>query len=333
MLFSSEDHTRLEAAIQAVAKIHLESVNKPEFQQYQIAALQTQLDPMLKWFREAATIPIGLIPPPVVPDSRSNAEHVLSALNQLTNLQPAQIDSPKSAILGQLKSAWDHFIQLVSKLAPHLAGAMLSAERIALLTSRIKEIASSEQSTKERLEAALKSANEAISTINRQVETTLKEVRESVHLHEAFRHWKRLRTSSCWWAVAFALLGIGIGAAAFGACVAYRMEILRPAADGAIPPTGYFQAGVVAIAILWILRIIARLFLSFTHSFVDARERIVLVQTYLSLLANPNTKNMTESQQDIAFASVFRSSATGLIKEDMSPQTPSMAALKKLMGG
>ncbi len=74
-----------------------------------------------------------------------------------------------------------------------------------------------------------------------------------------------------------------------------------------------FLSGVM----LWVVRIIVKLYLSHKHLETDSRERVVLAKTYLSLLGEG--KGPEPGQQDIVYHSLFRPSTTGIIKEDDNP--------------
>lgn len=86
--------------------------------------------------------------------------------------------------------------------------------------------------------------------------------------------------------------------------------------------------GVVVFFSIWLLRVLARLFLSHLHLKTDAAERRTLILTYLALCREgqpfaPNDKQLILKQ-------VFRSVSDGLVKDDGEPPTPLGLITRKL---
>lgn len=93
----------------------------------------------------------------------------------------------------------------------------------------------------------------------------------------------------------------------------------------------YWRVGVLIGAGLlgaWIVRIFVRLFLSHIHLLQDARERAIMVQTYLALLRKDA---VTEKERELILAVLFRPAATGIVKDDAMPLTIAEAATR--LGG
>lgn len=74
--------------------------------------------------------------------------------------------------------------------------------------------------------------------------------------------------------------------------------------------------------IIWPVRLLVKLLLSNIHLKADASERVVMIQTFMSLMRNKDTRDKLE-QQDIALvlAPLFKPSTSGVIKDDGSPST------------
>lgn len=75
-----------------------------------------------------------------------------------------------------------------------------------------------------------------------------------------------------------------------------------------------FLTGVV----LWISRITVRLYLSHKHLATDAKERVVLAKTYISLMASDSGPG--PDQQAVVYQALFRPSSTGILGSSESPQ-------------
>jgi hypothetical protein len=97
------------------------------------------------------------------------------------------------------------------------------------------------------------------------------------------------------------------------------------------PPTGvqdlekwhpeYWRMAVViasALFCVWVVRILVRLLLSNIHLHTDARERVVMIQTYLALLRRGKLK---DEEGMFILQALFRPTPTGIVKDDAVPLT------------
>jgi len=96
-----------------------------------------------------------------------------------------------------------------------------------------------------------------------------------------------------------------------------------------IPVQMYFSiAGVVFFitsGAVWAIRINVRLYLSDVHLASDAKERVVMAQTYLALHFG---EQLRDDDRKIILAALFRHTTDGVVRDDAIPQMP----LKDLMG-
>lgn len=69
--------------------------------------------------------------------------------------------------------------------------------------------------------------------------------------------------------------------------------------------------------LIWLLRILVRLFLSQIHLAQVAAERVVMMQAYLSLLKEQ--ASLQERDRSLIIEMLFRPSATGIVKDDATP--------------
>ena len=74
--------------------------------------------------------------------------------------------------------------------------------------------------------------------------------------------------------------------------------------------------GVLAVPMFWLLRVLARNFLSNVHLKTDSDERVVMLQTYLSLLREGK---LSDKERELALGAIFRPSATGIVADDAPP--------------
>ncbi|HET6324647.1 MAG TPA: DUF6161 domain-containing protein [Planctomycetaceae bacterium] len=83
---------------------------------------------------------------------------------------------------------------------------------------------------------------------------------------------------------------------------------------------------VVAVGMLWGLRLLARLFLVQIHLQADASERVVMAQTFLSLLVGKGVAEGKEAvrpeDSTLILTQLFRHESTGVFPDDSAPQIP-----------
>jgi hypothetical protein len=99
------------------------------------------------------------------------------------------------------------------------------------------------------------------------------------------------------------------------------------------PPTGtthYWKfIAFMAIAALgiWVCRIFVRMFLSNLHMANDAKERSVMIETYLSLIEDGKIDE--EKDRQLILQAIFRPGTTGIVKDDGVPH-PVLSLLSRL---
>ena len=94
---------------------------------------------------------------------------------------------------------------------------------------------------------------------------------------------------------------------------------LKPEGDLRAPVTVLASLGGAALlgttVYLWIARIVVRLFLSEIHLGMDARERVVMVDSYLALL-NKDEGAIDNEHRTIILSALFRPTQDGIVKDD-----------------
>ncbi|WP_418502498.1 DUF6161 domain-containing protein [Flagellimonas sp.] len=87
--------------------------------------------------------------------------------------------------------------------------------------------------------------------------------------------------------------------------------------------SGALQIWVYAIFIgaltlvVWVIRILVKIFLSNLHLLSDAKERETMIMTYLAFEREEQV--LSKEDKDLILPSIFRVSSNGIIKEDSSP--------------
>lgn len=69
--------------------------------------------------------------------------------------------------------------------------------------------------------------------------------------------------------------------------------------------------------VVWVIRILVKIFLSNLHLLSDAKERETMIMTYLAFEREEQV--LSKEDKDLILPSIFRVSSNGIIKEDSSP--------------
>ena len=79
--------------------------------------------------------------------------------------------------------------------------------------------------------------------------------------------------------------------------------------------------------IIWVIRLLVKVFLSNLHLLSDAKERETMIQTYLAFEREEDI--LKPEDRDLILPSIFRVSSHGIIKDDSSPGSPMNVVMKK----
>ena len=153
-------------------------------------------------------------------------------------------------------------------------------------------------------------------------EANLKTIEDTFHnklaLQKPIDYWREKKAShvklakSFAWASGIVLVLFGIGLAS-----------LIYWAFGSLGPNDnpkHWQVGVTIIAaffVIWIVRLLVRMFLSHQHLAADAAERVTMVQTYLSL--SREGQGVAPADRSVILQQLFKSASDGLVKDDGAP--------------
>jgi hypothetical protein len=155
-------------------------------------------------------------------------------------------------------------------------------------------------------------------------EVNLKNIEDTFHnklaLQKPIDYWKEKKATHVElakrfaWASAIALVVFGVGLVflihwAFGDLEANENP-------------KHWQVGVTIVAaffVIWIVRLLIRMFLSHQHLAADAAERVTMVQTYLSL--SREGQGVAPADRSVILQQLFKSASDGLVKDDGAPPT------------
>ena len=88
----------------------------------------------------------------------------------------------------------------------------------------------------------------------------------------------------------------------------------------------YLSVGITLTLCVWVCRIVVKIAMSNLHISTDADERVVMLQTFLSLISDKSIDRQEDMK--LILQTVFRPGSTGLIDEDSGMQTPLEMILK-----
>lgn len=228
--------------------------------------------------------------------------------------EPPSSESQLSA-LKSVRNTWSSFHSEAIAQKDHLL-----EELHQLKTEAESQISSDSNS----LENILTNAKANLESLTRTYD-------EDLALKAPVTYWKEKEN---WHRKRFLCYGIAffVGLAITASALWWEFEtLLRPALE--IPVTLELQQAegppgemplwpiVVIVAsaafLFWPLRIVVRMMLSNAHLSIDAAERVVMAQTYLSLLRDD--EGMKEGDRRLILDALFRPTSTGIVKDDHAP--------------
>jgi hypothetical protein len=145
-----------------------------------------------------------------------------------------------------------------------------------------------------------------------------KTFREELALRAPAEYWSKKRKGHFTWAWATGVASfVGIGGAAVG--LGWQIhDLLNKTPMNTAPETWRLaMLALVGVFTVWALRLVVRMFLSHLHLLTDAGERVVMVQTYLSLLEGDHLTSKEDRQ--LILQALFRPASDGIVKDEGVP--------------
>lgn len=150
------------------------------------------------------------------------------------------------------------------------------------------------------------------------MEALRKTFREELALRAPAQYWMEKRKGHrLWAAVTGGLSFLGIGFAAVG--LGWQIhDLLQKTPVNSQPETWRLAVlALIGVFSVWALRLLVRMFLSHLHLLTDAGERVVMVQTYLSLLEGDHLTSKEDRQ--LILQALFRPASDGIVKDEGVP--------------
>ncbi len=145
----------------------------------------------------------------------------------------------------------------------------------------------------------------------------------SLALRKPVTFWRNKAKSHCILAWVFGPLSLLSAGLVFWLIYELIQITLRPPANIPNPAAWHPEYWRIAVLVasgvfsVWVIRIFVRLFLSHIHLHSDAKERVTMALTYLSLLRCDKT--LQPKERDLILHALFRQAATGVVKDDGIP--------------
>lgn len=277
---------RKEAGEQAASYFLAVSMNpsngQPQFQAVDLPAWRGLFEGLMERFQ---------VPQAVAKGKKAAAEQSLDQLRAKTE-----------QMLGEKTEAYDALHREYQSLAESIRAAAGTQ------ASGFETAQGQRQSDFDQLKAEHEKAMEALR----------KTFREELALRAPAEYWKTKRDGHLKWAwVTGGVSFVGIGGAA--ALLAWQIhDLLNKTPSGSAPETWRLAVlALIGVFTVWALRLVVRMFLSHLHLLTDAGERVVMVQTYLSLLEGDHLTSKEDRQ--LILQALFRPAADGIVKDEGVP--------------
>lgn len=261
----------------------------------------------------------------------------MSSANRQPQLQPTEFAAwrglveglqerfqiPQTATEGKNAAADQSFEQLRTK-AEHLLGEKTEVyealhRNYQTLAESIRSAAGDQAAGFETAQGLRQSEFDRLKASHEQaMEALRKTFREELALRAPAEYWKeKLKGHRLWAWVSGGLSFLGIGCAA--AVLSLQIhELLNKTPVNTAPETWRLAVlALVGVFTVWALRLVVRMFLSHLHLLTDASERVVMVQTYLSLLEGEHLDSKEDRQ--LILQALFRPAADGIVKDEGIP--------------
>jgi len=245
---------------------------------------------------------------------------------------------------AELKGAAESQSEALAKLRQefkdqihHQSELVRTFEALIATSKTTSEAAVTEQTEKLKTfhESSTNQFGELINTAKGDLEAYIESVKKRWALSESVSYWeekeKYHKKRAFWFGIAWPSVGVALAFGVFelawwlsGGLKPLSVVQGAPGqAQPAVAQPNYWHVAVLVISItlsIWFLRILVRVFLSHLHRHSDAHERITLIKTYLALLQEG--KEIVPDDRKIIIQTIFRPSASGIVKEDAAPASP-----------
>ncbi len=230
---------------------------------------------------------------------------------------------PQSAAKGRKAAAEQSLDQLRAKVETLLGEKAAVFDELhreyQQLTDGIRARTEEQKDAFETSQGTRSSEFEALTQAHQEaMEGLRKTFREELALRAPAEYWGKKRKGHFIWAWVTGITSFaGIASAAFG--LGWQIHaLLNKTPVNTVPETWRLAVlALVSVFTVWALRLVVRMFLSHLHLLTDAGERVVMVQTYLSLLEGDHLTSKEDRQ--LILQALFRPASDGIVKDEGVP--------------
>lgn len=153
---------------------------------------------------------------------------------------------------------------------------------------------------------------------DQKLEALRKAFKTEIGMREPVEYWKTKRQLHQKWSRIWGALSV-VGLIGAGTGLGWLIhDLLQNTLANTAPETWRLSVlALIAVFAVWSVRLVVRLFLSHQHLLTDADERIVMVQTYLSLMEGEHLASRKDRQ--LILQALFRPASDGLVKDEGVP--------------
>lgn len=230
---------------------------------------------------------------------------------------------PQAAAKGKKAAAQQSFDELRAKAEQLLGEKTQTIDSLHLeyqsIASSVRSAAGDQAAEFERSQGLRMAEFDQLRASHEQaMEALRKTFREELALRAPAEYWRSKYGGHLQSAKVTGMLSfVGIGGAA--SVLAWQIQsVLSKTPAGSVPETWRLAVlALVGVFTVWALRLVVRMFLSHLHLLTDAGERVVMVQTYLSLMEGEHLTSKEDRQ--LILQALFRPAADGIVKDEGVP--------------
>lgn len=242
------------------------------------------------------------------------------------------------------RSEWNTFLD-----AARQDQQALHNEVVELSREGRKNLSDHAQAHSEQLAELNKAIEAALSAHTTDVNDALGKTKEDlVNLRDAYEQHMQLKAAVTYWAeqeekhgsrarwfgvFAGTWAALSIGILLF--CGPYIFPLTEDGQRLVVPlleqpPWRLLSLGLAVMLMIWMQRILVRITLSHVHLGTDAGERVTIAKAYMALVKEGAAP--PDERRAAVFATLFRPSSTGILKDDAAPAVP-LELLSRLTSG
>lgn len=158
--------------------------------------------------------------------------------------------------------------------------------------------------------------DDELSNAKSELENLTKTYDDKLALHAAVKYWNLQRQSHTKKAIIFSI-ALGIMTIVVICTIVAFSYLTLDAPLKEIHLSKIFTAAALTTFGIWLIKILANIFMSHLHLSTDAQERRTMIHTYLALTRKG--QGPKEEDRQLILQTLFRPSATDLVKNDQGP--------------